>query len=76
MLQHCFFRISGDGFIAVKELLSENRGEIVSRFLFEKDCVESLLGIQGSSSPDKRHKLCKNSSCSPHTNIKLDFGYN
>ena len=38
----------------VKELLSENRGEMMSRFLYEKDCVESLLGIQSSSSPDKK----------------------
>ena len=45
--------------MAVKELLSENRGEMISRFLFEKDCVESLLGYQSSSSPDKKDKLCK-----------------
>ena len=45
--------------MAVKELLSENRGEMMSRFLCEKDCVESLLGIQSSSSPDKKDKLCK-----------------
>ena len=62
--------------MVVKELLSENRGEMMARFLCEKDCVESLLGIQSSSSPDKKDKLCnKKCSCSPHTNRKLDFGY-
>ena len=45
--------------MAVKELLSENRDEMMSRFLFEKDCVESLLGYQSSSSPDKKDKVCK-----------------
>ena len=51
---YIFFSISGDGFIAVKELLLENRGEMMSRLLYEKDCVESLLGYQSSSSPDKK----------------------
>ena len=40
--------------MVLKELLSENRGEMMSRFLYEKDFVESLLGIQSSSSPDKK----------------------
>ena len=45
--------------MAVKELLSENRGVMMSRLLVEKDCVESLLGYQSSSSPDKKYKVCE-----------------
>ena len=40
--------------MAVKELLSENRVRSCQGFLCEKDCVESLLGFQSSSSPDKK----------------------
>ena len=53
--------------MAVKELLSENRGEMMARFLCEKDCVESLLGIQSSSSPDKKDKLCNINVPAHHT---------
>ena len=45
--------------MAVNKLLSENRDEMMSRFLYEKDCVESLLGYQSSLSPDKKDKVCK-----------------
>ena len=42
--------------MAVKELLLENRGEMMSRSLYGKDCVESLFGIPSSLSPDKKDK--------------------
>ena len=44
--------------MVVKELLLENKGEMMSRFLYDKDSVESLLGIQSSSSPDKKKINC------------------